>query len=142
MNTYNRKLTAYYLTAIFSLIFAVIGFSYNTWRLEVTEDNSNIRMASFEVFSHLAKLEQNIYAAHYDQNSIEGSPRKGWVQVGLIVDLSMLISPKVEKNAQDLRSLWSEQWQQIPTQQVTVNQLIKKIDKVRIEIKATLINLQ
>ena len=59
-----HKLKAYYLTAILSLVFAVIGFSYNAWRLEATEDNSNIRTASFEVLGELAELEHVIYAAY------------------------------------------------------------------------------
>jgi len=93
------KLKVYYVTAIFSVVFAVVGFSYNAWRLEVTEDNSNIRAASFEVLTVLAELEQIIYAAHYDKDTKEGSPRKGWVKIGLIVDLDSLISKSSEEQA-------------------------------------------
>ena len=102
------KFRIYYLTAIFSLLFAVIGFSYNTWRLEVTEDNNNVRTAAFEVLIRLSALEQLIYSAHYDQNPVEGNPRKGWVMIGLVVDLSALISPSVEKRAVQLKDRWAE----------------------------------
>ena len=101
----DRKLKVYYMTAIISMIFAVVGFSYNAWRLEVSEDNSNIRTASFEVLQELAELEQTIYALHYDNYVTEGSPRKAWVSVGLIVDMSMLISPEVIKEAENLKSI-------------------------------------
>ena len=38
------KLRIYYITATFSLLFAVVGFSYNAWRMEVSEKNNNIRV--------------------------------------------------------------------------------------------------
>lgn len=71
------KLKLYYLTAIFSLIFSLLGFSYNAWRMEVSEDNSNIREAAFEVLKELGELEQIVYALHYDHDQTSGSPRKG-----------------------------------------------------------------
>jgi hypothetical protein len=42
MNLEN-ELIGYYTTALLGLVFAIVGFSYNAWRLEVSEDNSNIR---------------------------------------------------------------------------------------------------
>lgn len=62
------------------LVFAVIGFSYNAWRLESSEKNNNVRLAAFTVITELAQLEQLVYAAHYDQDPVNGSPRKGWVK--------------------------------------------------------------
>ena len=100
------KLRAYYLTAIFSLVFAVVGFSYNAWRMEVSEDNNTVRTAAFEGLKELAEFEQIVFAAHYDQNLIEGSPRKGWVKVGLIVDLSTLISAEVVNESKQLHTAW------------------------------------
>jgi len=137
----DNKLQAYYITAIISLVFAVVGFSYNAWRLEATEDNNNIRTASFEVLKELAALEQIVYSAHYDKDSIEGNPRKGWIKVGLIVDLSSLISPSVEKRSLDLKNTWSNTWQKIATEQAPTIALTKDIDSVRREIKKALNNL-
>lgn len=98
-----KKLRLYYITTIFSLLFAVVGFSYNTWRLEVSEDNNNVRTASFEVLKSLSEFEQVIFAAHYDQDDDAGNPRLGWIKIGLIVDLSGLISPEVESSAVQLK---------------------------------------
>ena len=137
-----QKLSIYYATAILSLVIAVAGFSYNTWRMEVTEDNSNIRTASFEVFAHLAELEQVIYASHYDSDEVNGSPRKGWVKVGLIVDLSSLISPRVAQQTAMLKTKWSQNWQEVPDDQEVVDALISQIDTVRKEIKMVLADLQ
>lgn len=137
-----KKLKVYYLTAIFSVLFAVIGFSYNAWRLELTEDNSNIRTASFEVLTELAELEQLIYAAHYDKDTKEGNPRKGWVKVGLIVDLAGLISKPAGTQAVKLRDTWERNWETLAQDQQAVDMLVKEIEFVRSEIKSTLKELE
>jgi hypothetical protein len=136
------KLKTYYMTAIFSVVFAVVGFSYNAWRLEVTEDNSNIRSASFKVLTVLAELEQIIYAAHYDKNTVEGSPRKGWVKIGLIVDLSSLISKSSEERAQKLKAAWQKNWEIMAQDSDATTILVNEIDYVRNEIKLTLNELE
>ena len=132
------KLRTYYLTAILGVVFAVVGFSYNAWRLEATEDNNNIRTASFEVLKELAELEQIIYSGFYDHNISEGNPRKGWVRVGLILDLSSLISDSVNLQANKLQQSWSEHWNRFSTEQTSTDRLISDIDNIRSEIKLVL----
>lgn len=139
--TLKSKLKLYYITTIFSLIFAIVGFSYNAWRLEVSEDNNIIRTASFEVLKNLAEFEQIIFAAHYDQDENLGNPRFGWVKVGVIVDLSSLISPEVEGSALLLKQRWNDSWSTINASQHDIDFLIKQIDEVRHQIKATLADL-
>jgi len=138
----DNKLKIYYLTAVLSLLFALIGFSYNAWRMEATEDNNNIRTASFEMLRELAKLEQIIYFAHYDKNTIEGNPRKGWVKVGLIVDLSPLINESVETTSLKLKQTWSSNWNKIKNEQDAATKITDDIDLVRKEIKRALHNLK
>lgn len=137
-----NKLKAYYMTAIFSIVFAVVGFSYNAWRLELSEDNNNIRSASFKVLTVLAELEQIIYAAHYDKDVKEGSPRKGWVKVGLIVDLSSLISDSSEERAQKLKAVWQKNWDIMMDDIDATTILVNEIDYMRSEIKLTLKELE
>jgi hypothetical protein len=132
----------YALSLIFSILFAVTGFSYNVWRMEVTEQNSNIRTASFEMLLVLASLEQSVYAAYYDQDSQEGSPRKGWVRVGLIADLSMMTAPTVVNHAADLKQVWSDHWESIEEHQESVDAVVEAIDQVRADIKRVLAALE
>ena len=155
------KLKIYYVGSVLGVLFAVIGFSYNAWRLESTEDNNNIRMASFAILTEpekfefdedepiqekptpflkkeLAELEQIIYAAHYDKNEIEGSPRKGWVKVGLIVDLSSLINKPVKDKAELLKLSWGNNWNAFTQNRNLTDKLIKEIETVRKELKSTL----
>ena len=132
---FSIKFKLYQITVIFSVLFALIGFSYNVWRMEVSEKNNTIRTASFEMLVELSSLEQLIYTAHYDGDLNEGSPRKGWVKVGLITDLSVLTDPSVKIKADNLRKVWSENWENIAHNPNSVEQVIQSIDNVRAEIK-------
>lgn len=137
----SRNLTAYQWTAVLGVVLALIGFSYNAWRLESTEANNNVRLASFAVLNELAEFEQIIYFAHYDKDPIQGNPRKGWIKVGLIHDLSYLISPNVIKQAQALKHVWMNHWEALPSEKGSVTELVTHIDSVRASIKLTLIEL-
>lgn len=137
-----ERFKVYQATAIFSMLFALLGFSYNVWRMEVTEHNSNVRTASFEILLELSQLEQMIYSLHYDKDRINGSPRRGWVKVGLVEDLSMLTSPTISAEAIALKQTWSRHWDRIESNRPAVNAVIDQIDTVRSEIKATLKTLR
>lgn len=137
-----KKLHIYQVTIIFSVLFALVGFSYNVWRMEVSEENSNIRTACFEMLLVLSSLEQLIYLAHYDGDVKEGSPRKGWVKVGLIADLSVLTTDSVERQATALKKVWSVHWSTMIDNQDSIDQIVRAIDSVRSEIKLLLISLE
>ena len=83
-----------------------------------------------------------IYVAHYDGDIQEGSPRKAWVQVGLVNDLSVLTTPAIQAKTAELKTVWSDNWQTITTDNQSVNQVIEAIDSVRAEIKVELNNLE
>lgn len=141
-NQFYKKFQLYQLTVVFSVLFSLIGFSYNVWRMEVSEENNNIRTASFEMLINLSSLEQLIYTAHYDGNTPESSPRIGWVKVGLIGDLSALTDTAVEKKATILREYWAENWDTVTTSQDSVDTMVEAIDSVRSEIKVLLTSLE
>ncbi|PMG74756.1 hypothetical protein BCU84_18080 [Shewanella sp. 10N.286.51.B7] len=137
----NQQLKWYQLTVIFSLLFSLMGFSYNVWRMEITEHNSNVRTASFEMLLELAQLQQLVYAAYYDQDLKLGNPRVGWVKVGLIEDLSSLTGKPVIEQSQQLTQVWTTQWQNMPENEAAANQIIEQVDSVRAEIKTLLVSL-
>ena len=136
-----RKLQTYQITVIFSVFFALVGFSYNVWRMEVSEENNNIRTACFEILLELSALEQLVFAAHYDGDRQEGNPRKGWVKVGLIADLSSLTAASVEQQAEHLTRTWSQHWETMPNDRASVDQIVAAIDGIRTEIKQVLRSL-
>ncbi len=129
-------------TAIVSLVFAVTGFSYNAWRLEESESNNIVRDAAFEVLTELAEFEQVLYASHYDKNDVEGSPRLGWVKIGLINDLAMLISPDAHASAEQLKSNWGDHWPEVPDDREIVDNLVVDVDAVRAAVKTRLAELE
>lgn len=138
----NKKLYLYQITVLFSVLFTLIGFSYNVWRMEVSEENNNIRTACFEILINLSSLEQLNYAAHYDGDLKEGNPRKGWVTVGLIEDLSELTDDAVRKESIALKKMWSNHWGLITTSKDSVDKTVVAIDIVRAEIKTLLRSLE
>ncbi len=137
-----RRMKVYQATAIFSVLFALVGFSYNVWRLEATELNNNRREASFELLLQLAELEQLVYAAYYDQDPEGGNPRVGWVKVGLIADLSMTGGKNVHNAAEQLRSTWGSNWEALPRERQSADAIVEAIDATRAEVHAVLFSLE
>jgi len=110
--------------------------------MEVTEENSNIRTASFEVLLTLSSLEQLVYSAHYDGDEQEGNPRKGWVKVGLIEDLSMLTTDSVQAQAAALKTVWTDNWATMMDDRNSADQIVGAIDSTRTELKRVLQSLE
>ncbi|MFT7007132.1 MAG: sensor domain CHASE-containing protein [Colwellia sp.] len=137
-----KQIKNYQVAVIASLLFALLGFSYNVWRMEITEENANTRTACFELLLVLSELEQLVYSAHYDKNTTEGSPRKGWVKVGLTVDLSVLTTTEVKQSALQLKEVWSTHWQSIDNEEQSVQAIVLSIDSARTEIKILLKDLK
>jgi hypothetical protein len=137
----DQSISIFQVTAVFSMIFALIGFSYNVWRMEITEYNSNMRSASFELLLQLSELEGIVYAAHYDKDTVEGNPRKGWIKVNLIADLSMITEPEVSTSANALKLEWQENWQGITHSEASAMELVTAIDHTRDEVRLLLSTL-
>ena len=137
-----KRFLFYQITVVFSVLFALVGFSYNVWRMEASEHNNNIRTACFEMLIELSALEQLVYTAHYDGDIKEGSPRKGWVKVGLINDLSMLTDEPTTARAVALKKVWSGTWDSMATNRDSVNAIVRAIDEVRDQIKLLLHSLE
>ncbi|ABV88132.1 hypothetical protein [Shewanella pealeana] len=133
-----HTISVFQLTAVFSMLFALVGFSYNVWRMQITEYNSNVRSASFELLLQLSELESIVYAAHYDQDVILGNPRKGWVKVNLIADLSMITEPEIGFAAEELKLSWQSNWQQLADDEASAQAVVIKIDETRAQVRILL----
>lgn len=125
------KIVTYQIIVMMSFVFGVLGFVYTNWRYEHNEENTNIRIASFQMMQELAVLEQNIYANHYDKDPHKGNPRDGWVKVGLIDDLSIFISDDSKTAAKQLKDTWTKQWKKITEDQNVTDTLVKEIEDIR-----------
>ncbi|MEZ9595891.1 hypothetical protein AB4298_14745 [Shewanella sp. 10N.261.52.F9] len=133
-----QTISIFQLTAVFSMVFALVGFSYNVWRMEITEYNSNARSASFELLLQLSELESIVYAAHYDKDVIQGNPRQGWVKVNLIADLSMITEPELSVAAEELKLSWQSNWQHMADDEASAQAVVTQIDETRARVRQLL----
>ena len=79
---------------------------------------------------------------HYDQDLIAGSARIGWVKVGLISDLSSLVSEEVTVESEKLRRVWQENWSKINESEDKVQLVIAQVEAVRQATKLALKKLR
>ena len=136
-----KRIKVYQVTSILTILLTLIGFSYNVYRLEQSELNSNIRTSSFEMLKELASLEQIVYASYYEQDKILGNPRTGWVKVGMIKDLSIICFNKEAKESKYLLNTWKKNWSKMNTDKDSVEKIVKSIDIVRQKIRTVLQDL-
>lgn len=129
--------------AFISVIIAVSSLSYNTWRNEKTEDNRNQRFAAFEVLLKLGELQQVVFHTHYDkENSDNWNPRTGWTYVLTIRDLSRVSGKQMTDQAEDLYSVWQNNWHQLGKEQKEVSAITDSIDRMRDKTVSIITSLQ
>lgn len=124
--------------AIISLVVALMALSYNTWRNELTESNRTTRQAGFEMLVHVANLQRISYLAHYDKDTVEGNPRKGWSEVLILQDLAMLMPGNVFDATRELKHAWEENWNKLGIKDQSVTAVDDAIDELREELHVTL----
>jgi len=129
------------LIHLISLAIAVSALLYSTWRTEQTELNTNIRTASFEVLRELSQLQLIIDFAYYDNNAIKGNPITGWGHIGLITDLSQIISTDVQKQSSTLKDNWSDHFQTINTSEESNKIITTSIKSTRQSVLVSLDHL-
>ncbi len=126
------------LLAIISLVVAVSALSYNTWRNETSEENRNIRVASFEVLMNLGKLQLITDYAHYDKNNERGNPITGWGHISMVEDLSFLMPSPVPEKSIALKKVWAENWQKLGKDPNSVKYITNAINTMRETVKSQL----
>lgn len=102
--------------ALISLFVAVSTLAYNTWRNETTEEQRNVRHASFRVLENLGGLQQVVDYRYYylpfeQRTEREGDLRiRGFGNVAMIHDLMMLMPPPAPEAGESLFRLWNQQF--------------------------------
>lgn len=94
--------------AIISLVVALSGLGYNTWRNEASEANKNVRDAGLFMMQELTKLQEVVFYARYDQQDERGDVKTGWVHVLAVKDISYAMPQAVQASAADLSQVWSD----------------------------------
>jgi len=128
-----RQQLRHNFVALVSLFIAVCSLGYTSWRHELTEENHNYRVASFEILLKLGELQELVFYRHYDRELVKGNPRAGWAYVLTIRDLSALLPGTVPESTEQLVEDWGENWQGMGLQQASADAIPRAIDDTRDE---------
>lgn len=130
------------LVAIISLVTALSGLFYNSWRDHNNELNQNRRNAAFEVLKNLGELQTIVNYAHYKADSTRGDPIEGWKYVLLVRDLSHLLPQDNMQQSEALFTVWQQDWEQLATNQQSEQRISAHIANTRADVLNTLQTLQ
>lgn len=97
-----------HIVAIISLVTALSGLLYNSWRDHQNELNHNMRNAAFEVLKDLGELQTIVNYAHFGMDSTRGHPIEGWKYAIQIRDLSRLLTPASQQQGTQLYLVWEQ----------------------------------
>jgi type II secretory pathway pseudopilin PulG len=124
--------------AILSLVIALTSFSYSAWRTERSEQNRTTRQAAFQMLVALSQMQEVVYRAHYDHDTVRGSPRTGWVYVQTISDFSASMPPVVSRDSQALLEAWRDHWEGLGTRDEDANAISDAVDHCRASVVESL----
>ena len=129
--------------AIISLVVALSGLGYNTWRNESTESNKNIREAGFFMMRELTELQEVVLYARFDSDDDRGDIKSGWSHVLAVKDISYAMPESVQKDAAALSVIWQTNSHGITSDQDdSYQQIDQAIDKVKKQIVSAINDLE
>ena len=128
-----RQQLRHNFVALVSLVIAVCSLSYTSWRHELTEENHNYRVASFEILLKLGELQELVFYRHYDKELVKGNSRTGWAYVLTIRDLAQLLPGAMPESTRQLVEHWDQGWQGLGSQQASADAILGAIDNTRDE---------
>lgn len=124
--------------ALISLVTAISGVTYNTWRDSQNEINNNMRNAAFVVLSDLGELQTIVNYVHFDHDNEHGNPIEGWKHVIMIRDLSRLLKSDAQKAGETLYSNWQNNWEKIGEDSETEMLISNQITNTRQAVLSTI----
>ncbi len=133
-----RKQIQTNFVAIISLITALSGVFYNTWRDHQNEINENTRNAAFEVLKSLGELQTVVNYAHFKANDELGNPIEGWKHVLFVRDLSHLLPKNNMQQSMQLYAAWSQGWETLKTNPASGQKISTQITQTRSGVLKTI----
>jgi hypothetical protein len=130
------------LVALISLVTAIAGISYNTWRDHQNEINDNMRKAAFEVLVDLGELQTIVNYAHFETDNTRGNPIDGWKHAIMIRDLSRLLKPEAKKAGETLYIDWQNNWENLDKDSQSEILVSKQIANTRQAVISTIDSLK
>jgi hypothetical protein len=130
------------IVAIISLLTALSGLFYNSWRDHQNELNQNHRNAAFEVLKNLGELQTIVNYAHFKADNQRGNPIEGWKYVLLVRDLSRLLPQTNMQHGDKLYITWQQHWETLQTNSASEQQISTRIASARADVLHTIEDLQ
>src|SRR5450432_4027391 len=96
------------IVAIFSIIVALTGMAYNTWRNEKTEINHSVRIAAFETLKNLGEAQIVVEYLHFKKDRQLGDPVQGYGRMIYIRDLAQVLPEPGPAQAERLWIAWRD----------------------------------
>jgi len=125
--------------AIISLVVALSGLAYNTWRNESSEANKTTRDAGFFMMQELSELQETVLFARYDRDDERGDIKSGWSHVLAIKDISYAMPTNVQDHAQELLQVWQENAAHLQSNEDDgYQQVDQAIDEMKQQIVSTI----
>ncbi len=123
------------IVAIFSIIVALTGMAYNTWRNEKTEINHNVRAAAFETLKNLGEAQTIIEYAHFKKDRTLGDPVQGWGRMILIHDLAQVLPAPGPADAERLWQAWRDNVEGLGSSEDAMVKISDEIQLLRLTIE-------
>ena len=120
------------IVAISSMIVALTGLAYNTYRNEKTEINHNVRAAAFETLKNLGEVQIIVDYAHFKKDRMLGDPRLGWGRVTLIHDLAQVLPAPGPTDADALLTAWRDNVDQLEGDDEAMIKITDEIQRLRL----------
>jgi hypothetical protein len=94
--------------ALVSLVVALAGLGYNTWRNETTESHRNVRQAAFVMLADLGELQQLVDRRYFGAERGDLTRIRAWGRVAALRDVGPLVSPEVAASSASLAQTWQD----------------------------------
>lgn len=129
--------------AIISLVVALSGLGYNTWRNEASEANKNIREAGLFMMKELTELQEVVLYARFDSDDDRTDIKTGWSHVLAVKDLSYAMPSEVQNDALMLSDVWKQHASGISSNQPeSYKEVDESIDEIKKQIVSAINALQ
>jgi hypothetical protein len=122
------------VVAIASVIVAVTGLLYNTYRNERTEHNRNTRIAAFETLKNLGEAQIIVEYAHFKKNRQLGDPLQGVGRALYIRDLVRVLPPPAPDDAERLWIAWRDNADKVESDTDAMIAITDEIQRLRLDM--------
>jgi hypothetical protein len=130
------------IVAIVSVIVALTGMAYNTWRNEKTEINHNVRAAAFETLKNLGEAQIIVEYLHFQKDRARGDPLQGWGRMIYLRDLAQVLPAPGPSEAERLWEAWRDNVDKLENDDEAMVKITDEIQLLRLTTLEVLAGLR